>query len=105
MTFLISFCASIRPVPHFLQFHHFTPKISIFGLSISDTDEHSTWKYGWPQTPNLPRFQRITVFCSCIFWGVESGVANEIRNTAIMIQTVPMISQQSVNADIVVALH
>ena len=35
------FASSVRCVPNFLQFSHFTPKISIVTLSISGTCEHS----------------------------------------------------------------
>lgn len=46
----------IRPVPYFLSFHHFTPKISIFDLSISDTCEHWARRYACPKTLDLPMF-------------------------------------------------
>ena len=57
----------MRPVLHFLQFCHFTLKISLLTLSISDTCKHSARRYACPQTLDLPGLQRVGVFCPLTF--------------------------------------
>lgn len=75
-----AFFHSTTPVPYFLPFRHFTPKISIFDLSVSDTCEHSARRYACPQALYLHRFQRIAVFRPLTFQRTKTEVAIEIRN-------------------------
>ena len=49
-------------VTHFLQFCHFTHKISVAGPSISDTCEHLARRHACPTTLDLVGFQRINIF-------------------------------------------